>query len=345
MTTPISTSNPTNASVSVAMAAYQGARFIRQQLHSIAAGTVLPDELVICDDGSTDETVEIIERFAASAPFPTRLVRHEENLGTLRAFGTAIANCTGSIIVLCDQDDIWHPDRIEALLHTFAESPSAQLVFSDADLIGPRGESLGTFWPMVGVTKRHLHLLAHEPFGLLVARPMVGGCTMAMRAEHAAVLLPMPTFEVGEFGPLVHDRWLSMALAAFGPFGLVQRPLLSYRLHSEQQIGVPSRRLRRVIPPHLRQWRQVFVPRSVQRQRLEVDRLYLVELERRVQAAGITLPNWAAIPEAVDHLEVRVNLPAGRWRRARHVIAEWRTGRYSRFALGSASAIGDLVRR
>jgi glycosyltransferase involved in cell wall biosynthesis len=345
MTTSTSNPTPAMATVSVAMAAYQGARFIRQQLHSIAAGTVLPDELVICDDGSTDETVAIIERFANSAPFPTRVIRHPENLGTLRAFGTAIANCSGSIIVLCDQDDIWHPDRIEALLAEFEHQPEAQLAFSDADLIGPRGESLGTFWPMVGVTSRHRHLLAHEPFGLLVARPMVGGCTMAMRADFAEILLPMPRFEVGAFGPLVHDRWLSMALSAFGPFALVPRPLLSYRLHSEQQIGVPSRRLRRVIPPHLRQWRQVFVPRSVQRQRLEVDRLYLVELSRRVAGAEVPLPGWADIANAVDHLSVRVNLPQSRLRRARHVIREWRTGRYRTFALGSASAIGDLIRR
>ena len=327
------------------MATYQGARFIDEQLTSIASGTRMPDEMVICDDGSTDDTVERIESFVATAPFPVRVIRHAHNQGTLVAFGDAIAACHHEIIVLSDQDDIWYPDRIATLVDEFGRNPSAQLAFSEADLINPDGKRIGTFWPMVGVTSQHIRLMLSQPFGLLVARPMVGGCTMAMRSTFRDVLLPMPTIAHGQFGPFVHDRWLSLALASLGPYALVERPLLAYRLHSAQQIGVPSRRLRRFIPSHLRQWRQVFVPRAVQRQRLEVDRRHLVELGRRLDASGISTPEWAEIDAAVAHLQVRVDLPSSRVKRAKHVMAEWRTGRYKTYALGAASAIGDLVRR
>ena len=214
------------------MATYQGARFIDEQLTSIASGTRMPDEMVICDDGSTDDTVERIEAFVATAPFPVRVIRHEHNQGTLVAFGDAIAACHHEIIVLSDQDDIWYPDRIATLVDEFGRNPSAQLAFSEADLINPDGKRIGTFWPMVGVTSQHIRLMLSQPFGLLVARPMVGGCTMAMRSTFRDVLLPMPTIAHGQFGPFVHDRWLSLALASLGPYALVERPLLEYRLHN-----------------------------------------------------------------------------------------------------------------
>lgn len=335
-----------NPTVSVAMATYQGERYLRAQLASIAAGTRLPDELVVCDDGSTDDTRTILHEFARSAAFPVRLHFHDQNLGTLSAFETAIRHCDGEIIVLSDQDDVWRADRIEALVELMGDNPDAMLAFSDAALIGPDGQDLGRFWPMIGITPSHIHQLTTEPFGLLVARPMVGGCTMAMRTRFAEALLPMPDIRFGRFGPLVHDRWLSMALAAFGPFALTSEPLLQYRLHSAQQIGVPARRLRRLVPPHLRKWRQVLVPRAIQRQRLEVDRLYLVELRNRLTELGIDPPVWVDLDDAIDHLRVRVNLPAHRGpNRTARVLREWRTGRYRRFALGGASAAGDIVRR
>src|SRR4029079_17285220 len=95
-----------------------GARFLPEQLRSIAAQTRPPDELIVCDDRSTDETAQVIEAFAATAPFPVRLVRNEERLGSTRNFERAVSLCDGSLIALADQDDSWHPEKLARLQAT-----------------------------------------------------------------------------------------------------------------------------------------------------------------------------------------------------------------------------------
>src|SRR4051794_15860948 len=95
---------------SVAMCTYNGARFIGAQLASVAAQTRTPDELIVCDDRSTDETVAIVQKFADSAPFRVRLHVNEENLGSTKNFERAVSLCEGDLIALCDQDDVWLPE-------------------------------------------------------------------------------------------------------------------------------------------------------------------------------------------------------------------------------------------
>lgn len=335
----------TRPTVSVAMATYFGERYITAQLESIAGGTWLPDELVICEDGSTDNTAELIEAFAKTSPFPVRLIRHRANRGTLAAFETAISNTTGEIIVLSDQDDEWYPTRIERLITEMMARPEAPLAFSDADLIDRSGRHLGTFWPMVGVSDAHIDAMESDPLPLLISRPMVSGCAMAFRRETLEFLLPFPRIEFGLFGPFVHDRWMSLAIAALGPFVVLPDTLLAYRLHSTQQIGVPQRQLRRIIPPPLRKWRQVFVRRAEQCQRLEVDRRHLVVMRQRLSDNPRYATACATLDQAITHLDTRITLPDRRIRRIFRVVSEYRTGRYDRFGLGPASAAADLVRR
>src|SRR6266567_6944512 len=101
--------------ISVAMCTYNGARFLREQLESIAAQSRLPDELVVCDDGSTDETVETIKAFVGRAPFAVRLEINSKNLGSTKNFEKAIGLCEGEIIALADQDDVWKPQKLAVL--------------------------------------------------------------------------------------------------------------------------------------------------------------------------------------------------------------------------------------
>jgi glycosyltransferase involved in cell wall biosynthesis len=105
--------------VSVAIATYRGERFLLPQLESIAAQTRLPDELVVCDDGSTDGTIAILERFATTAPFPVTIFQHPKNVGVLENFYSAFARTTGDIIFYCDQDDVWAPDKVKRVLAAF----------------------------------------------------------------------------------------------------------------------------------------------------------------------------------------------------------------------------------
>src|ERR1700692_1867054 len=96
-------------SVSVAMATYNGQKFIREQLDSLAAQQHLPSELIITDDASSDKTVAIAEQFAKTAPFTVHIHRHEKRLGYRANFMRAASRCTSELIAFCDQDDIWSP--------------------------------------------------------------------------------------------------------------------------------------------------------------------------------------------------------------------------------------------
>src|ERR1700760_33370 len=94
------------------MATYNGGKYLGEQLRSLAEQTVLPDELVICDDQSSDSTAAVVESFAASSPFPVRFIRNEQRLGYYENFMKAAGLCTSEYIAFCDQDDVWLSEKL-----------------------------------------------------------------------------------------------------------------------------------------------------------------------------------------------------------------------------------------
>jgi len=97
---------------SICLTTYNGSKYLQQQLDSFLAQSILPDELVVCDDGSTDATCEIIERFKQIAPFEVRLYKNENNLGYAQNFSKALGLCKGDFVFLSDQDDVWLPKKL-----------------------------------------------------------------------------------------------------------------------------------------------------------------------------------------------------------------------------------------
>jgi len=101
--------------LSVAMCTYNGEQYLQEQLDSIIAQTRLPNEVVVCDDGSTDATLQILDEFQETAPFPVRIYRNGTRLGPTKNFEKAIKLCSGNVIALSDQDDVWMPHKLERL--------------------------------------------------------------------------------------------------------------------------------------------------------------------------------------------------------------------------------------
>lgn len=108
--------------VSVAMATYNGGRYLREQLDSILRQSAPPHEIIICDDGSSDDTVEVARRFAAEAPFKVTVDAHGQRLGYNGNFYRAVSQCTGEIVALCDQDDVWMEHKLSAAVQPFADA-------------------------------------------------------------------------------------------------------------------------------------------------------------------------------------------------------------------------------
>ncbi|MFL5505263.1 MAG: glycosyltransferase, partial [Gemmatimonadales bacterium] len=111
------------AGVSVVLCTYNGARYLPEQLDSLARQSLPPTELVVRDDDSTDETASLVAAFAERAPFPVRWTCNAERLGPTRNFGAAIADATGEFVALCDQDDVWLPEKLERVVGALMREP------------------------------------------------------------------------------------------------------------------------------------------------------------------------------------------------------------------------------
>lgn len=128
--------------ISVALATFNGARFLAEQLMSLAKQTFLPAELVVTDDGSTDETLQILESFATTVPFPVFIHRNDQRLGYGMNFLKAASLCEGDVIAFCDQDDVWLPAKLDRLRVTFGQS--------QADFVAHAAEVTDTHLALTG---------------------------------------------------------------------------------------------------------------------------------------------------------------------------------------------------
>jgi glycosyltransferase involved in cell wall biosynthesis len=216
------------------MATYNGAPYLSAQLESVAAQTRLPDELVVCDDGSTDATVPIAEAFARQAPFAVRVERNPRRLGAHQNFARAMSLCAGQAIAFADQDDIWLPARLERLLAAM-EQRGAAFAFCDARLIGEDGRAIGgrtlldRRFPLDAIARAFSP--GGRPLPLMLKRDFIYGTTLVFDASLREALLPIPD-------GWSHDTWVVNMLVLLGERGVaVLEPLVLYRQHGVQASG------------------------------------------------------------------------------------------------------------
>jgi glycosyltransferase involved in cell wall biosynthesis len=324
----------TDFNISVAMCTFNGKQFLGAQLESIAAQSRLPDQLVICDDGSSDGSVEVVRQFARRAAFPTRLVVNDKNLGSTKNFEKAISLCQGSIIALADQDDVWYCHKLERIEKTFLRSKAIVSVFSDADLIGDDSRLLGQrLWATFSFNLSQQSDFANgDALNVLVKHPVVTGATMAFRKEFFDLLAPIPADHV-------HDQWISFLLAACGQLEPISEPLMKYRQHLGQQLGPGPLTLRE----------------QTARARSAGADFYLEQIARFHQLHERLEQRKANFPDAeraqneikrkVSHLYHRARLPHARIARISMVMREALNGGYWRCSAGWKSVAKDLVLR
>jgi len=313
--------------ISVAMCTYNGAEFLPAQLESIFAQTRPADEIVICDDGSTDETRSVI---------PDNVVLHENetNLGTVKNFEQAIGLCTGDVIVLSDQDDVWRADKLQLIEEAFNRNPNVGLVFSDAEVVDEQLRPLGRrMWDEVGFDSHKRKLVTQgRALDVLITGWTVSGATMAFRSTYTKLSLPIPTTI-----PMIHDGWIALTVAAVSDVVLIEEPLVKYRQHQRQQIGAPTQKAQ--IQPSARE--------ALKQRHSSADlQTILNTLHDRLstQGNGFDCGNALSfVDNYVRHLDVRANLPQRRLNRVPAVLRELLSWRYHEYANGFKSAAKDLV--
>lgn len=213
--------------VSVVMATYNGARYLPEQLDSLARQTRLPDELVVSDDHSTDNTWEILSAFSQDAPFPVRLRENGGQKGYVDNFLSALAEAQGDLLFLSDQDDVWLKDKISVITQSMEEA-DASLAVHTARVVDQDLNPLGTLLPRI---TRSAALPPGNPLdGPLKSFPL--GFCLAFRREVAALVLPRlqayPEAFRFYFGHEIPLYWVGKAL---GPTLYVADPLALYRRH------------------------------------------------------------------------------------------------------------------
>lgn len=176
--------------ISIAMATYNGAQYIQEQLQSFMDQTRQPDELIITDDCSTDQTEAIIREFAKTAPFAVEFHRNEKNLGYCGNFNAALMKTAGDLVFLSDQDDAWFPEKIEHMIGVAERNPNALVVMNDAALTDGELKE-------VGLTKVGQIRSAGLPM-----KAFVMGCCCAIRRELLDFCMPIPE------GIKAHDNWI-----------------------------------------------------------------------------------------------------------------------------------------
>lgn len=322
------------------MCTYEGARYLPEQLQSLAEQSRLPDELVVCDDGSTDETIPILEDFAKRVAFPVRIQRNTTNLGYSRNFAQSIGLCTGDVIALSDQDDRWFQQKLVRLDEIFRADETAGGVFSNGDLMNSLSESLpGDLWNRFGFdSAARQKLIAGRSIDVLLKRYVVTGMTFAFRTVWRDRLKSIPA-------SWPHDAWLALMLAREGQLRLCEEHLVAYRVHESQQIGVPNGRAEK----------KAYVQRYGIKAYLELSRsLSLREYNKDATRYGDLL----LALEAEDGLGADLHAKAaaklryarrgaalltlGRLRRLPHILGGWRD--YQRYAPSGMSAmLRDLL--
>lgn len=216
---------------SVALCTYNGEKYLKEQIDSILNQTKKVDEIVVCDDGSTDGTFSILEEYAAKSPEIFKIYRNETNLKSVKNFEKAISLCTGDVIFLSDQDDVWLEKKVETFLMYFDKFPETEVICSSGFAINDTGEKIDAF-PIWDLPK--LFPAATLDYFQIIAfiENIATGAAMAFRASIVNNILPIPVKK-----GFHHDEWIALLAASNGHFMMIEDQLFLYRIHKNQQVG------------------------------------------------------------------------------------------------------------
>ena len=221
--------------ISIVMATYNGASYLEEQIDSLLQNTITNWKLQICDDGSTDRTIDIARAYVEQYPDKISLVQNREQLGVTLNFLSGAKRAEGDYIMFCDQDDVWLPDKIEKTLQKMKEQEKQSgtqcpiAVFTDAKLVNSVLQTIGdSFFACNGLNTEHVDL-PH----LLMENKLLG-CTVMFNRALAEKLVKLPAMA------RYHDWWIGLIAATFGKVVYLDEATLLYRQHGGNVVGAQN---------------------------------------------------------------------------------------------------------
>ena len=327
--------------ISIALAAFNGGKYLKAQLESFLAQTRLPDELIIIDDGSNDNTLDIIRSFVASAPFSVSWSQNENNLGYSGNFNKALMKTTGDLVFLSDQDDVWFPEKIAHVSTLALAYPQIMVFMNDAALTDADLRD-------TGLTK--LGQIYSAGFS---EKSFVMGCCAAVRREFLDICLPIPN------GFPAHDDWIVGIADDLDRKFIIPYVLQYYRRHGNNQSQWIVNRTTRVTWWHIYEarWRNRLSQWFKYVSGNFVDSVINTDTKFLMLEWAKTVANQAPLSLQKDLVKFRNKLQSEQQalaerkeirmlplpKRALAAFEYWRTGRYIRFS-GLKSAFRDVLK-
>lgn len=275
----------------VVLATFNGARFIGEQLQSILGNSILPDELLVVDDGSIDGTLDLVEELLRDRhdQIQIRIEKNTSRLGASRTFIKGARLATSDVIFFCDQDDVWSPEKISRSLSKL-ESSGADMVHCDGEITDEKLQPTGR--TIFSTRKHDISIGAKRPMLQVVINPDVKGCTMALRRsfvqEVLAVEGPQPWDKWG------HDHWLALFAFGTGKVAVIKEKLLFHRFHGSNTSGATAFDPMRF--SHLKKWMQ----KSKTEKGSKLQDRYLIAKHYAERLPGLRPDLLRSLDQAID---------------------------------------------
>ena len=203
--------------ISIALASYNGEKYISEQIDSILAQTIQDFELVVCDDCSKDATFAILQEYEKKDS-RIHVYNNEVNLGVIKNFEKAVSLCSGEYIALCDQDDIWLPEHLQFLLSNIGNS---SISCGNAELISENGNSMGITLDRV---QHFFYTTGNYLYMLLLRGCKFQGASMLMPTKFAKKAIPIPD-------GIYHDMWFALCACMENGIAYSTQVITKYRQH------------------------------------------------------------------------------------------------------------------
>ncbi len=320
--------------ISIAMATYNGEKYLQEQLDSFVNQTRLPDELVVSDDCSRDRTIQIIQEFSKTAPFEVILNRNSETLGYAGNFNKALELTSGDLVFLSDQDDVWFPNKLKRIEEETYLS-DAMLIMNDAALTDENLNDL------------RLTKMGQIRSGDFKESFFVMGCCAAIKREFLDLALPIPN------GYPAHDSWLVGLAQRVGKKAIIDETLQFYRRYGTNESKFIANRTSRISRYDVfkdRLFRLLFKKRSKSGSQIDNYKIFHKRVEDRLQhekgCFRSQLSIWAMnMRTYISILEKReLILKKNRILRVPEVFKYWKEGNYIQFS-GWRTAARDILSR
>ncbi|SFA70120.1 Glycosyltransferase involved in cell wall bisynthesis [Flavobacterium swingsii] len=219
--------------ISVAVCTYNGEQFIKEQIDSILNQSLPVDEIIVCDDRSKDRTIEILEEYSSLNPGLFKIYVNEKNLRSVKNFEKAISLCTGDIIFLSDQDDIWVNNKVADYIDYFNNHPNINTIASNGFCIDDNSTVIDkhAIWDVPQFLREKNQSINYYHLITRVAN-LATGASMAFKKDIINDIIPFPIIK-----GFHHDEWIAIISSSKNNFELLNKKYFYYRIHDKQQVG------------------------------------------------------------------------------------------------------------